>query len=136
MSDNENGSARCGNAECGYVFHGDNINPISNEKAPCPQCGSLKRNYSYTLNTSVEMVTYLQMEMRKPDSNHKDNKPDLEGAKGITVGGDGEHVFKKRVYNRINPESEGSYIEYVRKYDGTILANKCEKLIKHTNKKK
>jgi rubredoxin len=122
-------SVECGN--CGYVFHGDDIDQESGKRNPCPSCGSLKRKFNVAIEDTVELHGYLKGEMKKPTSKHKKKRADYEFEQGVTKGKNGKLVYKKKVTDRQNPDSPDSYIEYVRDNDGNIIVNKREKLSEH-----
>ena len=51
MSDVVNESVKCGN--CGYLFHGDDLDQESGKRKPCPKCGSLKRNFTKKVEANI-----------------------------------------------------------------------------------
>ena len=46
-----NDSVECGN--CGHVFQGDDLDQESGKRKPCPQCGSLKRNFNKKVEVKI-----------------------------------------------------------------------------------
>jgi uncharacterized protein (DUF983 family) len=51
MADVANESVTCG--DCGYVFHGDDIDQKSGKRKPCPKCGSLKRAFTVKAEAKI-----------------------------------------------------------------------------------
>jgi DNA-directed RNA polymerase subunit RPC12/RpoP len=52
-------SANCG--DCGYIFHGDDVDQETGKRRPCPKCGSLKRILfgKVEMKSSGKLVTNL-----------------------------------------------------------------------------
>jgi uncharacterized C2H2 Zn-finger protein len=122
-------SVECGN--CGYALPLDDLSKPSDERSPCPNCGSLKRKFNVTIEDTVELHGYLKGEMKKPTSKHKKKRADYEFEQGVTKGKNGKLVFKRKVKDREHPDSPDSYVEYIRDKDGNIIVNKSEKLSEH-----
>jgi uncharacterized protein (DUF983 family) len=51
MADASDESVACG--DCGYVFHGDDVEKGSGKRKPCPKCGSLKRAFNVKAKVKI-----------------------------------------------------------------------------------
>jgi uncharacterized C2H2 Zn-finger protein len=129
MSDVSKESVEC--ATCGYEFPLYELSKPSNERSPCPNCGSLKRKFKVTIEDTVKSYGYLKGEMKRPVSKHKNNRADYEFEEGKKMGKDGKLVYKRKVIDREHPDLPDSYVEYVRDKDGKVIVNKSEKLSEH-----
>jgi predicted nucleic acid-binding Zn-ribbon protein len=122
-------SVKCGN--CGFVFQADDLSKPLSERSPCPNCGSLKRVMDVNIEDKLVLHEYLKVEAKKPSSAHKKHRADYEFEQGVAKGRNGNLVYKRKVKDRENSDSPGSYVEYVRDKDGNIIVNKSEKLSEH-----
>ncbi|MFC2071513.1 hypothetical protein ACFLUU_02185 [Chloroflexota bacterium] len=116
---------------CGFGFNREEVSGSLQERKPCPNCGSLRRNIRLTFRETLGMSEHIGIKAKKQNSKHKNNRADYEYEEGEKKGKDGELVYKKRVINREHPDSPNSYVEVVKDKDGDILVNKSEKLSEH-----